>query len=144
MSLIKSISVGHGDMFYIKHNSDNFTIIDCCMDETNVDSIVKELKKETNGIGIIRFISTHPDDDHIRGLNHLDSELGIINFYCTKNEATKKDETQDFKKYRELRDSGEKSFYFSKGSNRKWMNLDDEVRKSSGISILWPHTNNKY
>lgn len=30
MSVIKSFSVGDGDMFYINHNSDNFTTIDCC------------------------------------------------------------------------------------------------------------------
>lgn len=29
MSVIKSFSVGNGDMFYIKHDTDNFTIIDC-------------------------------------------------------------------------------------------------------------------
>ena len=27
MSIIKSFSVGDGDMFYIDHNSDNFSII---------------------------------------------------------------------------------------------------------------------
>ena len=35
MSIIKSIAVGNGDMFYIKHGSSNFTIIDCNMDEEN-------------------------------------------------------------------------------------------------------------
>ncbi len=30
MSIVKSFSVGDGDMFYIEHNSDSFTIIDCC------------------------------------------------------------------------------------------------------------------
>ena len=29
MTVIKSFSVGLGDMFYILHGSDNFTIIDC-------------------------------------------------------------------------------------------------------------------
>jgi hypothetical protein len=28
MNTVKSYSVGNGDMLYIKHNSDNFTIID--------------------------------------------------------------------------------------------------------------------
>jgi hypothetical protein len=28
MSIVKSFSVGEGDMFYIKHGSSNFTIID--------------------------------------------------------------------------------------------------------------------
>ena len=29
MPLVRSFTVGNGDMFYIKHGSDNFTIIDC-------------------------------------------------------------------------------------------------------------------
>lgn len=43
MSIIKSFSVGDGDMFYIDHNSDNFSIIDCYMDENNRDEIVEEI-----------------------------------------------------------------------------------------------------
>ena len=74
MSIIKSLSVGNGDMFYIKHNSDNFSMIDCCMDEDDRENIVKELRREANGKNIRRFISTHPDDDHIRGLQYLNEE----------------------------------------------------------------------
>lgn len=40
MSIIKTLSVGNGDMFYIKHGSSNFTIIDCNMDENNREDIV--------------------------------------------------------------------------------------------------------
>ena len=32
MSKVKSFSVGNGDMFYIRHNSDNFTTIDLVFD----------------------------------------------------------------------------------------------------------------
>jgi hypothetical protein len=42
MSIVKSLSVGDGDMFYIKHGSDNFTIIDCCMEEAYSEEIVSE------------------------------------------------------------------------------------------------------
>ena len=40
MSVIKSFSVSdingeQGDMFYIKHDSSNFTIIDCCLDDND-------------------------------------------------------------------------------------------------------------
>lgn len=95
MSIIKSFSVGNGeikgDMFYIKHNSDNFTIIDCCLDDQNKEQIINELLQESNGKGITRFISTHPDEDHIKQVEYLDEQMGIINFYCVFNEATKKD-----------------------------------------------------
>lgn len=144
MSLVKSLSVGNGDMFYIRHGSDNFSIIDCCMIDTNKVRIVNELKRESEDKRVIRFISTHPDDDHIRGLDYLDTQMNILNFYCVKNKATKADETTDFKKYCELRDSDKKSFYIEKGCTRKWMNLDDDERKNSGIDILWPILSNEY
>jgi beta-lactamase superfamily II metal-dependent hydrolase len=144
MSIIKSFSVGDGDMFYIKHGSDNFTIIDCCMSDDDKSDIVQELKSESRSKGIIRFISTHPDDDHIRGLDYLDDEMNLLNFYCVKNKAIKDDETYDFDKYCELRDDSERAFYIYKGCSRRWMNLDNEERGSSGINILWPITSNKH
>jgi hypothetical protein len=45
MSIVKSLSVGNGDTFYIRHDSDNFTIIDCCLIEENREEIVAELKR---------------------------------------------------------------------------------------------------
>jgi hypothetical protein len=62
MSIIKSISAGDGDMFYIKHGSDNFTIIDCCLSDDNKKEIVKEIKEEKKNKDITRFVSTHPDE----------------------------------------------------------------------------------
>lgn len=145
MSIIKSISVGNGDMFYIKHGSSNFTIIDCNMDETNKKEITDEIIAESKGKDIKRFISTHPDDDHIHGLKYLDEQTGILNFYCVANEAIKSDETEDFKRYCELRDSNDKAFYIYQGCSRCWMNEDDDEKKygSSGINILWPITSNE-
>lgn len=143
MSIVKSLSVGEGDMFYINHGSDNFSIIDCCLSEEDRSRIVKEIKAESKSKKIVRFISTHPDDDHIMGLDYLDREMKILNFYCVKNKAVKPDETREFKKYRELRDS-DKAFYLYKSCSRKWMNQDDNERGSSGINILWPIIDNKY
>ena len=139
MSIIKSLSVGNGDMFYIKHGSSNFTIIDCNMDDTNREMITDEIISESSGKDIKRFISTHPDEDHIHGLKYLDDKIGIVNFYCVANEATKEDESEDFIKYKELRDS-EKAFYIYRECSRCWMNRNDEEKKygSSGINILWP------
>ncbi len=143
MSIVKSLSVGDGDMFYIKHGADSFSIIDCCMSEDDKDSIVKELKSKSESKTIKRFISTHPDDDHILGLDYLDSKMPIENFYCVENKATKPDETKDFKKYCELRDSG-KPFYLYRGCSRKWLNERNEERESAGIYILWPKTENEH
>lgn len=144
MSIVKSFSVGEGDMFYIKHGNDNFTIIDCCMSDDNRDDIIKEIKSESMDKNIVRFISTHPDDDHIRGLSDLDDEMNLLNFYCVKNETTKPDKTIDFDKYCELRDDPEKAFCIRRGCSRKWMNTASEERGSAGINILWPDTSNEY
>lgn len=145
MSIIKSISVGNGDLFYIKHVSSNFTIIDCNMDETNKKEITDEIIAESKEKDIKRFISTHPDEDHIHGLKYLDEQIGILNFYCVANEATKSDETEDFRHYCELRDSKDKAFHIYRGCSRRWMNKDDDEKKygSSGINILWPITSNE-
>jgi len=145
MSIVKSFSVGNGDMFYINHNSDNFTIIDCCLpkDKARADSIISEIKSKTTHKGISRFISSHPDEDHLSGLELLDKHLSIINFYCVNNSATKDEETVDFKKYCELRDSKDKAFYIHNRCKRRWLNLKDETRGSSGINIHWPDIENK-
>lgn len=140
MSIIKSFSVGEGDMFYIQHNSDNFTVIDCCYDEEDSrDKHFEEIKSKSENVGITHFISTHPDEDHIKGLPEFSNTVGVSNFYCVQNEATKPDETNSFKKYCELRDSS-KAFYLYKGCSRKWMNQTDETRGSAGLSCLWPIT----
>ena len=139
MSIIKSFSVGDGDMFYIDHNSDNFSIIDCCMDDGNKEAITQEIKDKISKKGIIRFISTHPDEDHLQGLKYLDEQIGIVNFYCVENSAVKTDETEDFKHYCTLRD-GEHAYYISKGCSRKWMNIGDETRGCAGINFKWPIT----
>ncbi|MDR0677052.1 MAG: hypothetical protein LBF97_08490 [Elusimicrobiota bacterium] len=149
MSIIKSFAVGNGDMFYIKHNTPNFTIIDCCLSDNNREKIIDEIKEESKNKIISRFISTHPDEDHIQQLNYLDDESEIINFYCVKNEATKLEETDSFKRYCKLRDSEKKAFYISKGCYRKWMNRDGEDENghyiyNAGINILWPIISNEY
>ncbi len=142
MSRIKSFSVGNGDMFFIDHNSDNFTIIDCCLHDDNEDSILDEVSSLSRRKGISRFISTHPDEDHIHGLTKLDDRINILNFYCVKNDATKSDESDDFKRYCKLRDS-DKAFYIFEGCTRRWMNQSNDERGSAGINILWPDPENE-
>lgn len=142
MSLIKSLSVGNGDMFYIKHGVDSFTTIDCCMDDDNKEKIMDEIIKQSKGKGITRFISTHPDDDHFRNIEYYNQRKTIENFYCVENEATKEDESASFKKYKEIRD-GDEAFYVYKGCTRKWLNQGDSTRKSAGLHFLWPDIENE-
>lgn len=119
MSLIKSISVGNGDMFYIKHGTSNFTIIDCNIDDTNKKEITDEIVLESSGKDIIRFISTHPDEDHIHGLKYLDDKIDIANFYCVANEATKDDEKK----------------YGSSGINILWPIVDNEDYQNELLNV---------
>jgi beta-lactamase superfamily II metal-dependent hydrolase len=142
MSTVKSYSVGNGDMFYINHNSDNFTIIDCCLPDDIRSNVVKDIKRAQQSKGVVRFISTHPDEDHILGLEYLDGQLGLRNFYCVKNDVTKEDESDEFKHYCALKDS-DKVFFIRSGSTRRWMNQSNDERGSSGIDVLWPIMDNE-
>ena len=143
MNKVKSFSVGNGDMFYIKHDTGSFTTIDCCLSDDNKKEIVDELKDESSGKNITRFISTHPDEDHIQKLDYLDCNMPINNFYCVKNEATKDDETDGFKRYKKLRDQ-DNAFDVYHNFRRKWINKSDDERGSAEINFRWPKTENPY
>lgn len=138
-SVIKSFSVGFGDMFYIDHDTDNFTVIDCCIQD-GMSCIVDEIASKVKGV--TRFISTHPDEDHLLGLKQFYEKGLMYNFYCVKNKAIKEDETEDFKYYCKMRD-GTSSYYVSKGCKRKWLNDGDDTRGSAGINFLWPDLENE-
>jgi beta-lactamase superfamily II metal-dependent hydrolase len=137
MSEVKSYAVGSGDMFYIRHNSDSFTIIDCDLTDDNAATIIADLNIARAGKGIQRFICTHPDEDHFGGIHLLDDAIPIANFYVVKNQAIKDIDTESFIRYCALRD-GDKAFYIFKGCRRKWLNESDEQRSGAGIQILWP------
>lgn len=141
MSTVKSFAVGNGDTFYIRHKSDNFSIIDCYLSEENKGAIVDEIVSAHADKNIIRFISTHPDEDHIRGLAYLDERITILNFYCVKNKVKKEDDTDDFVHYCALRDS-DKAFFIKRGCTRRWMNENSKERGNAGISIIWPDVDN--
>lgn len=143
MAIVKSLSVGNGDLFYIKHGTDNFTIIDCNLPDDRQDEIIAELKDAAYSKGIQRFISTHPDEDHIHGLEHIDDNGLGWNFYCVKNKVQKETETDSFKRYKKLRDDADRAYYIYEGCKRRWMNLDDDKRGAAGITILWPDTANR-
>jgi beta-lactamase superfamily II metal-dependent hydrolase len=143
MAIVKSFAVGVGDMFYIRHGSDNFTIIDCDLSDDNADTIIAELKDQA-GKRMRRFISTHPDGDHYGGIEKLDAEHPIDNFYVVKNKAIKEDETASFKHYCKLRDDPAVAYYVEKGCKRRWLNDSNEERSSSGLSFLWPDTSNEH
>jgi hypothetical protein len=144
LTIVKSYSVGHGAMYYINHSSSNFTVIDCRLvaGET-MEPIIDEIRRESRDKEIVRFISSHPDDDHIKGLVELDDAMNFLNFYCVQNAATKDPRTDAFERYCELRDHPIKAYYVEAGCSRKWMNVGDEERGSAGINFHWPNTSNE-
>lgn len=77
------------------------------------------------------------------GLKDYNDAIGIANFYCVENQATKTDATIDFDEYCKLRD-GSTHFYLYKNCSRRWMNEGNDERGSSGINILWPDTSNQF
>jgi hypothetical protein len=60
-----------------------------------------------------------------------------------KNAATNLSRSADFDRYCELRDS-DKAFYLHRGCSRRWMNVANDERGSSGLSILWPIEGNEH
>lgn len=143
MAKIKSFSVGNGDMFYIKHNSDNFTVIDCNLLDDLQEQIMNEICEESKEKTISRFISTHPDEDHIYGIKYFNERKEIVNFYCVANKVTKtNEESSSFQFYCKIRDDVKKTFHIERDCKRKWMNESSEERGSSGLNILWPITSN--
>jgi len=143
MSIVKSFAVGNGDMYYIRHGSDNFTIIDCSVPADREGAILAEISAQSRDKGITRFISTHPDQDHISGLVELDDSMSFVNFYCVKNATTKTSITADFERYCELRDSS-KAFYIYRDCTRNWMNQTTAERGSAGLNVLWPIVGNEH
>ncbi len=77
------------------------------------------------------------------GLVELDDHINILNFYVVKNSATKEDGTEDFKRYKKLHD-GDRAFNIYRGCTRRWMNLENNERGSSGINICWPIVSNEH
>ena len=150
MSIIKSYSVGNGDMFCISHNSDNFTIIDCCLNDDVKEHVLTDLKALCGDDVMHRFISTHPDEDHIRGIAELNKEIGLWNFCCVENAATKKSQSDNFDYYCKLRDAKVKITVHDifKGISYRWLNRsgvgenDTKDYGCAGIHFLWPDKGN--
>ena len=151
MSIVKSFSFPkgevRGDMFYIKHNVDSFTVIDCYLlansqfaENNRQKEIIDEIVAESRG-RIRRFISTHPDNDHIAGIDELFRRWPTNNFYAVANDIPSNEEDSSLTKYIELRDSV--NFPIERGITRCWLNDSNDDHNSSGIRFLWPVLNNR-
>lgn len=150
MAIVKSYSFTkgdiRGDMFYICHGADCFTIIDCNFAEDRGKEIISEIKDKSKDKSILRFISTHPDNDHILGIEELFSQVGIPvdNFYAVKNDINEEESNTSLGKYIELKDSPD-SWPIYKGVKRNYLNKDETNNNigGCGLHFYWPDTSNE-
>ena len=132
-------------MFYIKHGSNNFTVIDCYLSDGSeandrMSEIIEEIKSESTG-RICRFISTHPDNDHIKGIEKLDETWKILNFYAVKNNRPANGNDASLTRYQWL--LANKNYEVKRGIKRRWLNDSDSERGSSGLNFHWPDLENE-
>ena len=47
MPIVKSFAIGNGEMYYLMHRSDNFSMIDCSLPDDRAGSILAELSLQS-------------------------------------------------------------------------------------------------
>ncbi len=150
MTIVKSFSFPkgeiRGDTFYIKHNVGAFTVIDCYLltnsqfkENNRQKEIIDEIVLESKGC-IRRFISTHPDKDHIAGLEELFRRWPTNNFYAVANNIPSNNDNASLSKYIEMKDKH--NYSIKRGISRCWLNDSDNKHKSCGINFQWPVLSN--
>ena len=153
-SIVKSFSFPkgetRGDTFYIKHGVDSFTVIDCFLlsesdhfENNRQEEIIDEIVNQSKG-RIRRFISTHPDHDHIAGIEELFRRWPTDNFYAVDNDVPSDESDPSLSMYLELKKN--KNYAIKQGIKRCWLNDDngaEDPHQASGIHFLWPDLNNE-
>ncbi len=98
------LNVGKGNCVIINFPNDKLTIID--IDNSHIDDKndiltdpIDFLKKEYPNKSIFRFILTHPDMDHMSGLDELFKIRTVYNFWDTDHNKVIDTESDDFGKY---------------------------------------------
>jgi beta-lactamase superfamily II metal-dependent hydrolase len=108
---------------------------------------IEFLQTNYPGESIFRYIQTHPDFDHMRGLGALESsDIEIVNFWDTPNsrqwdpEADKESDRPDWDAYQRYRSgNGPKVLKLYRGSVGKYFNRDEnDVPGGNGLYILSP------
>lgn len=176
MARVHFLNVEEGDCSLIQHDNGVVTMIDVCnASETEQElsksattfseaseslSLPKGNFQQKNhpenplaylqklGVdSIFRYIQTHPDMDHMDGLQYIANSFKIYNFWDTANtkeqsfEDNSRYDENDWKCYQRLRNSAEspKALYYYAGSKCKYFAEDDNgLKKDDYLQILAP------
>lgn len=175
MTKIHFLNVDEGDCSIIEHDNGKVTMIDICCGNIEESKSMTEMFSEdsanrvqgnynqkahpTNPVEylkrhninrIFRYIQTHPDMDHMDGLQNLSDTLPILNFWDTEN--TKKQDfdengksgrflKKDWDCYMDLRksrDAPKALFYYDGCTNKYYAENDSGKLKDDYIKILAP------
>lgn len=124
MGIVHFLNVNEGDCHVVQHHSGHTTVIDVSnASATEEKTLAEETQYVAKSLGVsgnfnqkahptnpitylenleisylFRYVQTHPDMDHMDGIEDLFSTLTPINFWDTDN---KKEITEEFTKYKE-------------------------------------------
>jgi beta-lactamase superfamily II metal-dependent hydrolase len=104
------------------------------------------LKKNYPSQNIFRYIQTHPDFDHLRGLNHLRDEFTVINFWDHEHSKDwdgveqREGDADSWNAYLDYRAGKHASvLHLHRGSKGKYYNQgEDGTGGGNGLHILSP------
>lgn len=81
---VHHINVGQGESIYIEFPNGDDVLIDAGKSNQG-DTVVNYLKNQESKIDIEYLIATHPDADHVGGMQQVFKDLNIKNFIYPKN-----------------------------------------------------------
>lgn len=129
---VEFINVGAGDAIYIETPSGADILIDAGTG-ANGKKVVDQLKKQEKNMDLEYVISTHPDADHIGGLEYVFKNMKVKKFYYPKDIAYT---TQTAKKVLDLakKETGCKIYDAKSGT----------IIKSGGAVLEFVHSKTNY
>lgn len=167
MGIIHFLNVKEGDCIWVNHLSGHNTIIDIS-NGNNASDIEQSLLENSSGNynqknypvnpieylngykvkEIFKFVLTHPDMDHMDGIEELFGNFEVLNFWDTNNEK-KMDENskwgnykkEDWELYQTIRksDSMPKTLQLYSGSRGLYYNQNEDGKSGAdGLYILAP------
>ncbi|MBA7492724.1 hypothetical protein ES702_03274 [subsurface metagenome] len=120
MLTVHFLNVGKGNCTIIDFPSERLSMIDIdnsriSGDEENLTDPIEYLQNKYANPSLFRFILTHPDMDHMSGLDELADNVFIRNFWDTKHNKTFSEEDwkgspynpKDWERYLKFRESSE-------------------------------------